>query len=710
MQLTPLTKIKVYFPPIDQELLSKQVRTMKKGLDQFLNKTAGYFPVLVAVFGVILTIVSFWQLRTYNLERLEKKFEIDAYYISSTVEGTLREHMIELEALQVFFANDKTVDRHDFAAFTLQALNTRPGIRAFEWIRRVPYEERDAYEALERGEKIREFQIMERDDNGRLASASYRRYYYPVEYVEPLSGNERAVGYDLGSDPVRRQALGKAAETGMTAATAPIQLVQEPGSQSGFLVFKPIYAKNASLTTAQERNSALRGFVLGAFRAGDMVQGAFLAKFPKNIAVKIYDITQTGNEQLFFDNSADLGSNANSPSGYPAEKLLAAAAVGNQHDFDFAGRRWRIQVVTTPIYVHANLSRSHWLILPAGGVLTLLIFLIIRFLNIEILERKRVEKALLLSEQGLHQSNNELAAALRDLKQTQTQLVHQEKLAGIGQLAAGVAHEINNPLGFIVSNMDALKKYVSIFTENLSQYRELTALLKSEDPRIDKAVRQISQFEKTKKVDYLSRDVSELFHEVEEGLQRVHKIVVGLRLFSRVDQSDEFAAYNLNEGIETTLIVANNQIKYNALIEKNFGQIPLVEARGGEINQVLLNLLVNAAQAITEKNKASLGTIRISTYGNETHAFCEIEDTGAGIPPERQKDIFNPFYTTKPVGQGTGLGLSICYDIIVNRHHGEIHVESIPGQYTKFSFKLPLSQNRALDGQNPAEEGGDKGV
>ncbi|MDR3566031.1 MAG: CHASE domain-containing protein [Negativicutes bacterium] len=670
---------------------------MKKLLpSQLLHKTIVYFPLLVVILGVIITLTSFWQVRTYNLERLQQKFEIDAFYISSTIESTLREHMIELEALRGFFASDKIVDRGEFTAFTLQALSTRPGIRAFEWIPRVSYEERDAYERLDRGDQFYLFKITERDSKGQLLNASARRYYYPVEYVEPLAGNERAIGYDLGSDAIRLQALQKAAETGLTTGTAPIRLVQEPGNQSGFLVFKPVYAKNAAVSTTEARNTALRGFVLGVFRSGEMVQGAFSAKSPQNIAIKMFDVTQTGAEQLFFDNDADSNAKMESSTSSWIERLLSATRVSTEDSVAFAGRSWRIQIETTPLYVEANLAQTHWIVLPTGGALTLLVFLIIRFLNSEILERKRVEKALLLSEQGLQLSNVELATALQNLGNTQAQLVHQEKLAGIGQLAAGVAHEINNPLGFIVSNIETLEKYVVIFTEMIKQYREFKPLLiNSDDPAIKEKVAQITLLEKTKKIDYIYCDLFDLFREVEEGLQRVHRIVVGLRLFSRTDQSRQFEGYNLNEGIKTTLIVANNEIKYSAVIEKSLQQLPSIEAVGGEINQVLLNLFVNAAQAIREKDKDNLGIIKVSTRFDQTHVFCEIEDNGIGIPAEKQKDIYNPFYTTKPIGQGTGLGLSISYDIIVNRHFGEINVESSPGKGTTFLLKLPIKHDQA---------------
>lgn len=312
----------------------------------------------------------------------------------------------------------------------------------------------------------------------------------------------------------------------------------------------------------------------------------------------------------------------------------------------------------------------------------------------EIVDRKRIECILKISQAELTKKNNELTIALETVKKTQDHLIRQEKLAGIGQLAAGVAHEINNPLGFITNNVETLEQYCTAFHSILAEYQELAAnIADSGNLQISKKMEQIFKLECEKELDYIIDDLPELFKDTNEGLERICKIVKGIGIFSRIDQKDAFNQYNLHKGLENALLMACNEIKHNAIVEKNFGEIPEFEAIGSEINQVLLNLIVNAVHALKEKISEEQGKIMISTWCDSKFIFCLIEDNGIGISEENLNQIFNPFFTTKPIGEGTGIGLSISYDIIVNRHKGDILVESCLGKGTKFTVKLPMHHN-----------------
>jgi signal transduction histidine kinase len=295
--------------------------------------------------------------------------------------------------------------------------------------------------------------------------------------------------------------------------------------------------------------------------------------------------------------------------------------------------------------------------------------------------------------QELTRKNGELELAYNDLRNAQSQVIHQEKMASIGQLAAGVAHEINNPLGFVMSNFESLRKYTTRMVEVLIPLRQF----RDESTRLDEKARAaravaLSELEKKQKIDYILGDVESIFSETLDGLRRVGDIVKALRLFSRVDQQGEREDYDLNEGVHNTLIVARNEIKYIAEVRENLSVVPLISAVGGQINQVLLNLMLNAAYAIKEKAIDGLGVIEVATYFDDTSVYCSVSDNGKGIPEHIKKDIFNPFFTTKPVGEGTGLGLSISYDIIVNKHHGEISLDSVEGVGTKFLIRLPINK------------------
>ena len=285
----------------------------------------------------------------------------------------------------------------------------------------------------------------------------------------------------------------------------------------------------------------------------------------------------------------------------------------------------------------------------------------------------------------LIKANEELTMLNARLSATQDKLVQSEKLASIGQLAAGVAHEINNPIGYIFSNFGTLEKYLAQLFQMLEAYESTEASLPPGAAR-----EQLAALREDIELDYLKEDIPTLMNESREGISRVRKIVQDLKDFSRVDASQEWVWANLHRGIDSTLNIVNNEIKYKADVVRQYGEIPDIECLPSELNQVFLNLLVNAAHAIT----AERGTITIRTGHSGDQVWVEVSDNGSGIARENIGRIFDPFFTTKPVGKGTGLGLSLSYGI-VKKHHGHIDVNSEPGMGTTFRVSLPLHQRNA---------------
>ena len=304
----------------------------------------------------------------------------------------------------------------------------------------------------------------------------------------------------------------------------------------------------------------------------------------------------------------------------------------------------------------------------------------------DITEHKRAEETTRLAYEKLEKAHQEL-------KGMQSQLVQSEKLASIGQLAAGVAHEMNTPVGFVASNFHTLETYVKKFKKLLEMYEELAREIEtSEKTELLNKVGAIGQTYDDIKMDFILEDIQGLFDDSKEGLDRVTNIIQNLRDFSRIDQPGSLDEYNLNDGIEATLVVARNEIKYDADIKMELSEIPLVLCSAGQINQVFLNILLNAVQAIKSQEGDDRGTITIRTYSTETEVVCEICDDGPGIAAETLSKVFDPFFTTKPSGKGTGLGLTVSYDIIVTKHKGALLTDSTVGEGTKFTIKLPINR------------------
>ncbi len=284
-------------------------------------------------------------------------------------------------------------------------------------------------------------------------------------------------------------------------------------------------------------------------------------------------------------------------------------------------------------------------------------------------------------EEELKQNYAHLRALNEQLENAQNQLLQSEKMASIGQLAAGVAHEINNPIGFVNSNLGTLKNYVDELLGVIHAYSAADPLLAGH-PEINA---DIVTRKAEADLDFLGDDILSLIKESREGIARVTRIVQDLKDFSRIDSLD-WAPANLEHGLDSTLNIAMNEIKFKADIVKEYAGIPDVECLGSQLNQVFMNLLVNAAHAIETH-----GTITIRTGSAKSAVWVEIADTGRGIPPENLKRIFDPFFTTKPIGKGTGLGLSLAYSI-VQKHHGKLDVSSKVGVGSCFRVEIPVRQ------------------
>lgn len=291
-------------------------------------------------------------------------------------------------------------------------------------------------------------------------------------------------------------------------------------------------------------------------------------------------------------------------------------------------------------------------------------------------------------EARIAQRNLVLRKALVELKESQTQLVQSEKMASLGQMVAGVAHELNTPLGYVQNNLQLLRELSAPLFDLAAAQATLADCLNDpqcDEARLAQALQTAEQARQDAAPELLAEDLAQLFDDTFYGLGQIAELVVGLKDFARLDRaiSEEV---DLNECIRSALLIARNNIKDKAETLLQLGELPRIPCAPSQINQVLLNLLNNAAQAIE-----GFGRIHIKTWAEAEAVFISLQDSGRGMPPAVLARIFDPFFTTKPVGQGTGLGLSISYKIIQD-HGGQIRVASEPGRGTRFLIRLPRPQ------------------
>lgn len=296
--------------------------------------------------------------------------------------------------------------------------------------------------------------------------------------------------------------------------------------------------------------------------------------------------------------------------------------------------------------------------------------------------REHAEHSLEMVSRELYESHSSLLEAFNSLKEHRAQLLHQEKLASIGQLSAGVAHEINNPAGYALSNLNCIDGYIKTIRTYCNNIESVLQSSANNNPDL---LALIKKCKDDLELDFVFEDITDALSDSKQGLERIQSIVISLQGFARQDSKNK-EEMCLNECIENTLKLVQSELNHKAELHLSLGDLPRFKGRSGELSQVILNLLTNAIDAIEDN-----GLIKIATDADEKYVNFSIEDTGSGVSEEKIDKIFDPFYTTKEEGKGTGLGLSISHSIIA-QHNGELIATSREGEGTTFRFTIPHDQ------------------
>ena len=651
----------------------------------------GHLPTaLVLMLGVLISGSGFLLANNFYQNRSQQAFDRPAAHYTAIFSQAIDRYLEVINSVGTFMAASNEVDRWEFFALVGKSLPRFPGIRALAWIPRVPAEKRGDYEKQGQKDGLYGFGFTEKDSLGNIVPARERDEYYPVYYVEPFEGNQTILGFDLASSRDGRRILDRARDTGQMIAAQQVALVQADDDQAAFLTVLPIYDSRTEPATIADRRKALVGFVLGVFRFSDMIEVA-LRNFASADALEVYlyDTAARPEERLIFFHPSPLRRDSATP--LPEDRVYAGPYSATA--YDAAGRAWSIVVKPAPGYFVDDANLVSWGVVAVGLLLTALL---LQYLLSSASRTRVIEQSVAQRTAELLESNKALEAEIRERKRAERERVSLErelaqiqKMESLGTLAGGIAHEINSPVQYVGENLGFLRESMAGLSRVLRKYGILAEAAQSAGVLSDE-VAEVATATEAADLEFLRREMPASIDQSLEGIERISEIVRAIREFSHPD-AKEMIAIDINHAIATTLTVANNQIKYVADVETDLDEsLPPVSCLPGELNQVILNLLVNAAHAIEETASDRRGRITVTTRNLGDRVEIRIGDTGTGIPEAIRKKIFDPFFTTKEPGKGTGQGLAISHTIITKKHGGTIDLETEPGKGTTFIIRLPL--------------------
>ena len=720
----------------------------KAGTERSAPSAPRVWPALLLA-GLAVTWAMFALVRRLEDGAAQTEFTRVAEQRLLLLDANLRHAFDQLLAVAAFIDSTPSLSRSTFKRMASPILLRQPSVQALEWIPALAPEDVAPLERLTRSD-FPDFTVHALGQSKPSQAQGPRPAYFPVLFVEPLQGNEAALGLDLGSDPARLAALESAGAKATGVATGRIQLVQETSAQYGFLLLEPVYAKADTFGPGASGQrgfmsapGGLRGFVAGVFRIGDLVELRNPAPAdsapPMDMDIFVFDEQAPPGERLLYP----MQSTVKTVDQLPFPSVSRSLQVGD--------RTWTVAVMQASAALSADRTSS-LAVLVAGLLLTVLGAASTHMrsrhkMELDLRVQREAEYAEIEKElearierrtAQLKESNSTLETTVSNLRAAQSQLVQSEKMATLGQIVASVAHEINTPIGAVKSSGEsisvALSEVLAGFPGLVMSLDELTrkiffALIKEvrhplrpmstrEERKLNRALSseldEVEIDQAQAKADLLialrvydrplrfaallthhrsmeilgmANQIATLINSTDNiklAVERVAKIVFALKSFSHTDHTGEMHPADLREGLETVLTIYRSPIKQGVELTRLYGDVPSVLCWEDELNQVWMNLIYNALQAMQNSGKL---TVKVAAL--DDGVAVSISDNGPGIPDEIKGRIFDPFFTTKRVGEGSGLGLDIARKI-VKKHQGRIELWSEVGLGTMFTVWVPL--------------------